>query len=92
MFTKQSVPTIDYIYISQDSSTKYGVTSTATDHYDEGYVQLNTVPTLSLTLYDTVYVTVWAVNGVRFHFSKDNFILYQLSLFIYRETYWWHNG
>lgn len=92
MFTKQSVPTIDYIYISQDSSVKYGVTSTATDHYDEGYVQLNTVPTLSLTLYDTVYVTVWAVNGVRFHFSKDNFILYQLSLFIYRETYRWHIG
>jgi hypothetical protein len=45
MFTKQSVPTINYIYISQDASVKYGVTSTATNQYDEGYVQLNTVST-----------------------------------------------
>ncbi|CAC5414424.1 unnamed protein product [Mytilus coruscus] len=50
--------------LTDDTSTKYGYTTTGTDHSDEGYIQLNTVPTLNLILYDTVYVTVWAVNGV----------------------------
>ncbi|CAG2212775.1 unnamed protein product [Mytilus edulis] len=50
--------------LTDDTSTKYGYTTTGTDHNDEGYIQLNTVPTLNLILYDTVYVTVWAVNGV----------------------------
>ncbi|XP_063399976.1 uncharacterized protein LOC134684607 [Mytilus trossulus] len=50
--------------LTDDTSTKYGTTTTGTDHNDEGYIQLNTVPTLNLVLYDTVYVTVWAVNGV----------------------------
>jgi hypothetical protein len=63
MFTKQSVPTISYIYISQDASVKYGVTSTATNHYDEGYVQLNTVSTLeeiySVYIYITYKSEIW---------------------------------
>ncbi|CAG2222618.1 unnamed protein product [Mytilus edulis] len=56
------------IYMGQDLSEntddKYYHTNTNTDHGDEGKVQLFKVETKTLTNYDTLYISVWAVNGV----------------------------
>ena len=52
-------------YVTKDDA-KYYHTTTNTDHGDEGFVQLFTVDTLTLTNYDTLFISVWAVNRVSY--------------------------
>ncbi|XP_076113973.1 uncharacterized protein LOC143082259 [Mytilus galloprovincialis] len=50
--------------LNADTDEKYYHTNTNTDHGDEGKVQLFKVETKTLTKFDTLYISVWAVNGV----------------------------
>ncbi|XP_052067298.1 uncharacterized protein LOC127706680 [Mytilus californianus] len=50
--------------LNEDTDAKYYHTKTNTDHGNEGKVQLFKVETKTLTNYDTLYISVWAVNGV----------------------------
>lgn len=55
---------LDCIILVQDHTAKYIHVDTNTDHGDEGKVQLYKVETQTLTNYDELFVTVWAVNKV----------------------------
>jgi hypothetical protein len=48
----------------QDYVAKYIHVDTNQDHGDEGKVQLYKVETQTLTNFDVLYITVWAVNKV----------------------------
>lgn len=48
----------------QDHVAKYIHVDTNQDHGDEGKVQLYKVETETLTKFDVLYITVWAVNKV----------------------------
>ena len=48
----------------QDHVAKYIHVDTNQDHGDEGKVQLYKVETQTLTNFDVLYITVWAVNKV----------------------------
>jgi hypothetical protein len=48
----------------QDHVAKYIHIDTNQDHGDEGKVQLYKVETQTLTNFDVLYITVWAVNKV----------------------------
>ena len=48
----------------QDHVAKYIHVDTNQDHADKGKVQLYKVETQTLTNFDVLYITVWAVNKV----------------------------
>ncbi|CAC5386461.1 unnamed protein product [Mytilus coruscus] len=61
--------------LSKDHNAKYIHVDTNTDHGDEGKVQLYKVETQTLTNYDELFITVWAVNkvGLRSHMVHSAF-------------------
>ncbi|CAC5386466.1 unnamed protein product [Mytilus coruscus] len=61
--------------LTKDHTAKYIHVDTNTDHGDEGKVQLYKVETQTLTNYDELFVTVWAVNkvGLRSHMVHSAF-------------------
>ena len=57
-------PPSEMYFLLQDVTTIYTHTDINSDHGDEGKVQLFKVETKSITDYDIIFITVWAVNKV----------------------------